>query len=392
MTQEPKGRPSLPLPLRRAWPLLPALIILVFVASMLSCNRYGRAAVTSVFFLPDMMSPLPIRPVTWFTADPVVDHVTLEYGDREMPADVYRPAGGDAHGALILSPGAPPLEPDDSRLIRLGGDIARAGLVMIVPFSPDLDEEIILPQEVDALVAAFQYLESQPYVKPDKIGYLGVSVGSPLAMLAAADSRINEDVAFVIAFGGYYDTFDLLASITTGVISYDGHEESWDPKWHTVKVMSKQVIERLDSDQDKELLTRILIDREEGATKDLWRLSSEGRAAYDLLTNTDPSRVAALIDRMPVKAWEALQSLSLKGQLAGLKAETFILHDRSDRYIPYVESRRLRDALDGQVKLHYTELDIFEHVEPTANRAAHVLVVDSSKLFFHLYQLLLRFS
>jgi acetyl esterase/lipase len=390
MTQHPGER--LPLPLRRAWPLAPALIILVLVASMLSCNRYGRAAVTSVFFLPDMMTALPLRPVTWFTADPVVDHITLKYGDREMPADVYRPADGEAHGALILSPGAPPLDPDDSRLIRLGSDVARAGLVMLAPFSPDLDEEIILPQEVDALVSAFQYLEGQPYVKPDKIGYIGVSVGAPLALLAAADGRINEDVAFVISFGGYYDTFDLLASITTGIISYDGLEESWNPKWHTVKVMSEQVIERLDSEEDKKLLTRILVDQEEGATNDLWRLSPEGRAAYDLLTNTDPSRVAQLIDQMPTKAWEALQSLSLKGRLGGLRAETFILHDRSDRYIPYVESRRLRDALEGRVKLHYTEVDIFEHVEPTANRAAHVLVVDSSKLFFHLYQLLLRFS
>jgi hypothetical protein len=196
----------------------------------------------------------------------------------------------------------------------------------------------------------------------------------------------------VIAFGGYYDTYDLLASITTGVISYNGHEESWNPKWHTVKVMSKQVIEQLDDEKDKEILTRIFVDQEPEPNDDRSHLSAEGRAAYDLLVNTDPSRVAELVDRLPAAAQEWLSSLSLAGHLGGLRAETFILHDRSDRYIPYVESRRLRDALEGQVKLHYTELSIFQHVEPTANRAAHLLVVDSSKLFFHLYQILLRLS
>jgi pimeloyl-ACP methyl ester carboxylesterase len=378
--------------LRRAWPLAPALAILLLMALVLSCSRYGRASVSSFFFLPDLMMQMPVRPVTWVTDEPVVEHITLTYGDHQMPADIYRPADGKQHGAVILSPGAPPLEPDDSRLVRLAGDVARAGFVMLVPFSPDLEDELILPREVDALVAAFEYLERQPYVKPDKIGYFGVSIGSSLALLAAADGRINEDVALVIAFGGYYDTFDLLASITTGVISYNGHEESWDPKWHTVKVMSKQVIERLDDEKDKEILTRIFVDQEPEPTDDRSHLSAEGRAAYDLLTNSDPTRVAELVDALPAAAREWLRSLSLAGRLGGLRAETFILHDRSDRYIPYVESRRLRDALEGQVKLHYTEVNIFEHVEPTANRAAHLLVVDSSKLFFHLYQILLRLS
>ena len=62
-----------------------------------------------------------------------------------MPVDIYRPGDGGKHGAMILSPGAPPLEPDDSRLTRLAGDVARAGFVMLIPYSPDLENEIDLP-------------------------------------------------------------------------------------------------------------------------------------------------------------------------------------------------------------------------------------------------------
>jgi pimeloyl-ACP methyl ester carboxylesterase len=378
--------------LRRSWPLLPALVVILLASLWFAFTTYGRAAVSAAFFLPDLMTDLPVRPVTWVTGEPRVERVLLPYDDRYMPADVYLPADGGRHGALILSPGAPPLEPDDPRLIRLAGDIARAGIVMLVPFSPDLDAELIEPREVEALVSAFQYLQRQPYVDPEKIGYIGVSIGAPLALLAASDERINEDVFFVVSFGGYYDLHDLVASITTGVISYGGKEESWEPRRHTVKVMSKNLIARLDDPQDQRILTRVLVERKPEATEEFDDLSSQGQAAYDLLTNRDPARFGELLDRLPADAVQFLGALSLTGHLDGLRAETFVLHDRSDRYVPYVESRRLRDAIEGQVKLHYTEVNIFEHVEPTAQRAAHVLVTDSAKLLFHLYQMLLRFN
>ena len=59
--------------------------------------------------------------------------------------------------------------------------------------------------------------------------------------------------------------------------------------------------------------------------------------------------------------------------------------------MPYTESRRLRDAMQGQVKLHFTEVDIFEHVEPTIDRDAQTLITDSAKLYLHLFQILTHF-
>ncbi|HUS83086.1 MAG TPA: hypothetical protein VM013_07550 [Dehalococcoidia bacterium] len=388
MSDLPRRRPAA---LRRSWPLIPAFAVLVVFSVVLSCTTSGRAAVTSAFFLPDMMVPLPVRPVTWVTNTPVRERTIIQYDSRFVPVDIYRPGDEGQHGAMILSPGAPPLEPDDPRLTRLAGDVARAGFVMLVAFSPDLEAEMIYPHEVDALVAEFQYLQQQPYVKADKIGYIGVSVGSPLALLAAADSRINDDVAYAVSFGGYYDATDVLRSVTTGAISYDGLEETWTPDEHSVDVMSEQVINRLSDGRDRNILLRALVDREPEATGELWRLTPEGRAAFDLLTNKDPSKVDELLARLPVAPRQALRDLSLGGRLEGLRAETFILHDVGDHYVPYTESRRLRDALQGQVKLHFTEVDIFEHVEPTVDRAAHTLITDSAKLYLHLFQILTHF-
>jgi len=388
MFDVPRRRPAA---LRRSWPLIPAFAVLVAFSVVLSCTTSGRAAVTSAFFLPDMMAPLPVRPVTWVTNTPIRERTIIQYDSRFVPIDIYRPGDDGRHGAMILSPGAPPLEPDDPRLTRLAGDVARAGFVMLIAFSPDLEAEMIYPREVDALVAEFQYLQQQPYVKTDKIGYIGVSVGSPLALLAAADSRINDDVAYAVSFGGYFDATDVLRSVTTGAISYDGLEETWTPDEHSVDVMSEQVINRLSDGRDRDILLRALVDRQPEATGELWRLTPEGRAAFDLLTNKEPSKVDELLARLPVAPRQALRDLSLGGRLEGLRAETFILHDVSDHYVPYTESRRLRDALQGQVKLHFTEVDIFEHVEPTVDRAAHTLITDSAKLYLHLFQILTHF-
>jgi acetyl esterase/lipase len=384
-----RGRAEL---LRRLWPLLAALAVLAVLMGGLFGTRYGRLAFTSAAFLPDLMVDLPFRPVTWFTSDPVRERVTIRYADgKTMPADLYRPPHG-RHGAVIFVMGAPPLERDDSRLVRLADSVARAGFIMLVPFSPDLEREFIAREEPEAYVAAFEYLRRQSFVDPDRIGFIGVSVGGSLALIAASEPRISGDVDFLISFGAYYDALDTLAAVTTGSIYYGDWQEPWDPRRHTERVMAKQLIARMEDRGDRDLLSRAFVDREDVASADLASLTAAGRHAYDFLANRDPERVPELIERLPAAFLDDMRALSPSLSLDGIQAEVFILHDRGDRYIPYVESRRLRDRLAGHPNLHYTELTVFEHVEPNSGKGALALFLDGSRLYFRLYQLLLRLS
>jgi acetyl esterase/lipase len=288
--------------------------------------------------------------------------------------------------------GAPPLEPDDSRLVRLADSAARAGYIMFIPFSPDLENEFIAREEPEAYVAAFEYLRQQSFVDPERIGFIGVSVGGSLALIAASDPRISDDVSFLVAFGAYYDALDTLAAVTTHTISYGGREETWDPSLHTQRVMAEQLIYRLDDSGDRDLLWRVFVNEENVSSAELDSLTPTGRDAYDFLVNRDPARVPELIERLPPTFLDDMRALSPSVRMGDIRAEVFILHDRSDHYIPYVESRRLRDRLEGHTKLNYTELTVFEHVEPRAERGALALFLDGSRLYFRLYQLLLRLS
>ncbi len=378
----------------RLWPLIAALATLVALLAALSATAQGRSAIVATAFLPDLLFSLPVRPVTWVTPDPVREHVAIGYGGgRVIEADLYRPPSGTALGAVVFSMGAPPLDLDDPRLVKLSEDAARAGFVMLVPFSERLDQELILPEEVDALVGAFQYLQSLPYIAPDRVGYIGVSVGASLALLAAADPRIRDDVDFVVAFGGYYDALDTFVALASRRIEYDGLDEKWTPRWHSIKVMARQFIYELGDPRDRDILTTAFVQRKPVSQAQIDALTPTGRAVYDFLTSTgDPERARALIGELPPDAVARLRELSPSRVAGDLRAELFIVHDRGDEFIPYVESRRLRDALQGRVRLHYDEVRFFEHVEPRLNQRSDVLLLDSVRLIFRLYQLLLRLT
>ena len=390
--------------LRRAWPLAIALLVIAVVWSGCAFSKYGRPAFTSALLLPDMMVELPLRPVTWFTPTPTVERTRIDYGSGSILADIYRPGDDARHAAVVFSMGAPPLDLEDKRLVKLAEDIARAGIVMVVPFSTRLDAERIELEEVDALVGIFEYLEQQPYVDPERIGYIGVSVGGSLALLAAADERIAGRLDFVVAFGAYYDALDTLVAVGARHVAYDGQEESWEPDPHTVEVMALQIIPELADQGDRRTLCKAFVDpwdrslcragagREDVSDAEIAALTLEGRAVYDLMTSGDPVVARELLEKLPAGAVERLELLSPSRTIDRLQGEVFIIHDQGDKFIPYFESRRLRDALAGHDDVHFTEVSLFEHVEPNLSSGGDVLVLDGVRLYFRLYQLLLKLT
>jgi hypothetical protein len=335
--------------LLRAWPLLAALGVLVGLPLAMAQTRHGRVAVDAAIYLPDMVLqvPLPVRPVELLSDAPTRERITIDYdsrnGPRSIEADIYIPKGGDAHSAVVFSMGAPPLDLDEPRLVRIAEDSARSGVVMLVPFSDRLDDRLILPEEIDALVAEFQYLQSLPQVDPQRVGFFGASVGGSLALVAAADPRIADDVEHVVSFGGYYDALDTFGAIATHHIAYEDVDEEWTPRHHAEIVMAEQLIEAVDDPDDRELLTKWFLDGEPQTPQELASLSPVGQESYDFLTNKDPAAVQRLIDRLQRDAVAELEYLSPRTSIHNVKAELFIIHDRADPFIPYTESRRMVD-------------------------------------------------
>jgi acetyl esterase/lipase len=374
--------------------------VLAGLPFLLWTNRHGRLAVEASLYLPDMIvqPPHPFRPVELISDAPARERVTIDYvsrnGPRSIEADLYIPAHGSDLPGVVFSMGAPPLDLDEPRLVRIAEDSARKGVVMLVPFSDRLDDLRIDPEEVDALVAEFQYLQGVGQVDPHRVGFFGASVGGSLALVAAGDPRIAEDVDHVVSFGGYFDAIAAFGGIATDQILYGGVDEGWRPQRHAKRVMAHVLIDRVADAEDRDLLTKVFLDREVVSESQLATLRPEGRAFYKFLANRDASAIDDLAAQLPPAAVAELRYLSPAESIDRVQAELFIIHDRADPYIPYTELQRMRDALAGRdaPRAHFDELRLFEHVEPKLNQRPDVIALDSTRLLFRMYQLLLRWD
>ena len=382
----------------RAWPLLLALALLTAAPLLLSTNRQGRVAVKASIFLPDMVVqvPLPFRPVDLVSDAPKRERVVIEYesrnGPRTIEADLYTPAHGAKHAGVVFSMGAPPLPLDDSRLMRIAEDASRAGVVMLVPFSDRLDELSVEPEEIDALVAEFQYVRALPDVDPARMGFFGASVGGSLALVAAADPRIANEVNHVVSFGGYFDALQTFGAVLTHHIEYQDVDEPWTAQQHATNVVTHQLVNRVGSEADRSLLARWFLDGEPASPQDIATLSPVGLATYDFLANRDPQAVQQLIDRLPQAEIDDMNYLSPRSSIANVRADLIILHDQGDPFVPYTESRRLQDAVGQRPNVTFDELRLFDHITPKLNTRPEIVALDGTRLLFRLYQLLLRWE
>ena len=140
---------------------------------------------------------------------------TSSAGD-EVPADLYVPPESGPGPALILVNGVEVTGRRHPVLVALAESFARAGFVVLAPEQLGNAAYRLVDRDPDALVAGFEFLSRQPEVDPKRIAFVGVSTGGSLSLVAAADPRIADDVAFVATVGSYYSLATLLQAATTG--------------------------------------------------------------------------------------------------------------------------------------------------------------------------------
>jgi acetyl esterase/lipase len=244
---------------------------------------------------------------------------------------------------------------------------------------------------VEEIIASYQWLQRQPYVDPDRVGIFGASAGAGIALVSASDPRISSDVDFFASLGTYYDLVDLISAITTESIQYDGRSEPWEPWLKSVRVLYNSVISYLPDEEDRNILARIFVDEDASARPLVGRLSPQGREIYEAFEDRDADRILAFWGEVSPQDVATLREVSPSSVVAALDTDLFIMHDRSDPYIPYVESRRLRDATAGNGhQVYFAEFDFLNHVELKSPSNPIVFLADLVKLIFYSWLLMLK--
>ena len=370
------------------WRALKVGLLLFLVLLLVSIGTHrGRVALKSAGFLVEVFPSAPAYPLRWFTDPPTRTEVRYPVGGSETVADVYRPAGDGRRGALLFYIGVGP-EHENTHVVRISEALARAGLVVMLPVSEDLSEFRVTPRETEGVVAAFEWLRSQPYVDPDRVGILGISVGGSLAAVGASDPRIASEVRLLDLFGSGYSAADIISALTLRRIQVDGEWREWQPEEVSVDVFRDMLLSTL-PEPDRAPLSSLI---ERPPAKAPQGLSPEGRAVAELLVNRDPDRVGELLAALPPRTREYLAAVSPRTRVADLRAELFLLHDRDDAIIPFTESRRFYEEAVNARGRHLTELRLFRHVEPSAGLSPLALLREGWKLYRHVYSVLLRLS
>ena len=339
----------------------------------------ARVAVQTAVLLPNLLDAGP-RPLDIFSEEPTRSsepyRAGAEPGDPPELAELWLPAWARAErqaGAMLLVFGVNNLGRNHPSIERVADGLARTGVAVLVPDSRTLLEGRLEIGEVDGVVRAFQLLAARPEVDRDRVGIVGFSVGGSLAILAARDPRIADQVRWVNAFGAFADAETYLSSVAAhAYVAPDGDVAGWTPTPLAREVFLRFVLDQVDDRADRRALDRAFSDRILAADRsppaaDVRETleSDAARAAWDLLAASSLDEARAAIERLPPASLEFIDAISPGRHLGGLEADVYLMHEVEDHHVPYVESRALADALSSTGRLErHTEFRLFDHVQP----------------------------
>ena len=376
-----------------SWLARAVLLALLLLGALLSLVPTGRAALRGTLLVPAVLLPNKTTPLT--ISGSGVRHTTMVVSARSGPVylDIYEPdeAAPPLPGAregVVVIPGIGD-ERKDSQLINLSVSLAREGIVVMDLTTPALIEKRLDPDDVDAVVQAFQTLARHPSVGAGRAGILGVSGGGDLGMLAAADPRIRDQLGFMMLFGGYYDATSLLRDFGRRALDVDGKLQPWTPNPVPVEALARTIAPTLSASEGKLLVGALKEGGKPLTAAQLASLSPGALAAYHLLHGDDPAHVDANIAALSPAMQRDLVALSPSAVLGDIRAPIYLLHDRNDTYVPFTESRAFAAALVKANHPHdFVELNIFAHVEVKYGQGIGPLVGDGARLFGILTELL----
>ena len=363
------------------------LLVLLFGAGFfLSVFPWGRAIVRTSLLLPALISASEPPPLSLFGDTVSFKRTTISSRNGPVFLDIYEPTTSPplvpgTHAAIINIVGVGDNR-NAAQLVNLSRSFAREGIVVVNMGTPALFNFQVTTQDSEPVVQTFQTIAHWPGVDPRRIGILGFSAGGTLACLAAIDPRIRDQLAFITLFGSYFNATSLLRDFGRRALIVNGHSQPWQPYYVPEQVLSNAMSSTLTSTENT-LFQQAFV--QNGTPLDAFQqsqLSPSAAAAYHLLEGDEPAEVdenlALLSPQMRVK----LDQLSPSSVIGGIRTSIYLLHDRSDQYVPFTQSQDFAAAL---TRIHhpydFAEFGIFSHVEVRADLNYGQLLGDGAQLF-----------
>jgi dienelactone hydrolase len=313
--------------------IVAALVFRVWVAAQ------ARALIVISTTIP---TPVLSWSVRVLTPEPHVEETVL----GGSPSTLVRPGAGGPWPALVFVNGATRLgrhHPDVNRLAR---GLARAGYLVLVPDLPGLQRGEITDRTVAATVAAAAALTDRPDARASRVGFVGVSVGASLALLAAESPRLAHRVFLVAGIAPYADLKNVVRLATTGTYKDRALTRRYDRDDYLPIAVGRSLAAALRPGPDRRRLVAAMNAIDDDASDPISGFSlqprgAEARAVVSLLLNRKASRFDALYARLSPRFRRGLVRLSPIAGARRLRARVELATGPEDKYFPPTESRAL---------------------------------------------------
>ena len=361
-------------------------VLLTLVLSLLATSCLSPvqecAIVKSALLLTEVLPQVPIKPLASLGNPIRQERTTYSGADPALVGDLYVPVGEGPYGAILIYLGiaSPADDPYAQALVR---GLAQQGTVVLIHQSRRMEAGIIDPSEIEGIIEALHYLRERPDVDRERMGILGFSVGSGLALRAAADPRIRDDVAFVHSFGGYFDAANVLSAVTTHQVVVNGKVESWVPDPLAASLFQHALLATVENETERVQLQAALA----GEAKPPAELSQRGRTLLALYANTDPRRTREILAGDPtLVGW--LEDISPAPAMSDVSARLYIAHDHADAFLPYSESLHLAEAAREHTTVVFRSFVLFAHLYPTNDADQFIFLREVWNLYWHVVAVL----
>lgn len=323
----------------------------------------GRA----IFLLEDIVAgPAPTH-LKATTREPRREEQVFTVEGRQGLADTYHPAGR-ALGCLVLIGGFTPHGKNDPRIVELASSFARSRFLVIVPEVPAARDYQVSPEDIGVVADAARFALDLPDPACGRVGFAALSYAVGPTVMAALEPDLTPRVEHITSLGGYHDLEAVVTFATTGHYR-ETPDEPWqrrDPDHFMRWVFVESNLDLIEDEEDRRRLQAMADRRIEDPAAPIDDLAEglgeEGRALLELLVNTDPGRVPALIESLPSAIQERMQALNPADRdLSSLQGRMILIHGREDDMIPYTESIAMAEAV-SDVELHL--IPDFSHIEP----------------------------
>lgn len=368
--------------------ILARIILALFfiVGFFFSVIPVGRTAARALYILPELI--LASQPPVISLAEEPVQHIqkTIPSSNGTVYLDVYEPTmeappvPGGREGVVVI-PGVGD-ERTVPQLVNFSQGLARAGLVVMDITTPTLIKYILSYQDTDAVVQAFKALANWPGVGARRVGIIGFSAGDALAAFAAADPRVRDQVAFILCFGGYFNTTTLLRDFGRRAQVVNGRSQSWQPQYTPIDVLANTIAPLLPFSEGTRLIKALAPGGKPLTPEELAQFSPDTVAIYHLLRGDEPDQADANIAALSPPIHALLDQLSPSRVIGQIRAPIYLLHDRNDEFVPFTQSIAFDAALNQAHHAHdFALFGIFQHVEVKSNLNIGQVLGDGLSLY-----------